>query len=115
MFSQTLQIGAQITLNLAIAFVCTAFAAAPGLAAELTVHPMRRTAVIATVNTLEGALIQAYQNNPQLNAQRASVRATDENVPQALSGYRPRVSATASVAEQYLEAKTKTSTAPAPA
>src|SRR5918994_5336637 len=107
MFSQTLQIGAQITLNLAIAFVCTAFAAAPGLAAELTVHPMRRTAVIATVNTLEGALIQAYQNNQQLNAQRASVRATDENVPQALSGYRPRVSATIQVGEQYTDVTTR--------
>ena len=41
-----------------------------------------------------GALIQAYQNNPQLNAQRAATRAIDENVPQALAGYRPRVSAT---------------------
>lgn len=37
------------------------------------------------------ALIQAYQNNPTLQAQRASLRATDEGVPQALSGYRPNV------------------------
>lgn len=37
------------------------------------------------------ALIQAYQNNPTLRAQRASLRATDEGVPQALSGYRPTV------------------------
>jgi len=27
--------------------------------------------------TLEAALIQAYQNNPQLNAQRAATRAVD--------------------------------------
>jgi outer membrane protein len=47
------------------------------------------------------ALVLSYQNNPQLNAQRAQVRATDEAVPQALSGYRPRVSVTASVAESY--------------
>jgi outer membrane protein len=47
-------------------------------------------------DTLEWALVQAYQNNPSLNAQRASLRATDENVPQALSGYRPKLSATAS-------------------
>jgi outer membrane protein len=40
------------------------------------------------------ALVQAYQNNPQINAQRALVRATDENVPQALAGYRPRVTGT---------------------
>ena len=51
-------------------------------------------------DTLESALAQAYQNNPQLNAQRALVRATDEGVPQALSGYRPRVSATANIAAQ---------------
>lgn len=46
--------------------------------------------------TMEAALIKAYQDNPQLNAQRALVRATDENVPQALSGYRPRVGVTTS-------------------
>ncbi len=51
-------------------------------------------------DTLESALVQAYQNNPQLNAQRALVRATDENVPQALAGYRQRVSATANIAAQ---------------
>src|SRR6185437_11673484 len=45
----------------------------------------------ASADTLEWALVQAYQNNPQLNAQRASLRAQDEAVPQALSGYRPRV------------------------
>ena len=39
------------------------------------------------------ALSSAYQNNPTLNAARASVRATDEFVPQALSGWRPNVSA----------------------
>jgi outer membrane protein len=65
----------------------------------------------ASADTLIWALTQAYQNNPTLNAQRAAVRATDETVPQALSGYRPRVSLSASVAEQYLDTLTKTSTA----
>jgi outer membrane protein len=37
----------------------------------------------ALADTIEAALIRAYQNNPQLNAQRAQVRSTDENVPQA--------------------------------
>jgi outer membrane protein len=55
-------------------------------------------------DTIEAALIRAYQNNPQLNAQRASVRATDENVPQALSGYRPKVAVTASAGYQYTDA-----------
>ena len=44
----------------------------------------------ALAETIEAALVRAYQNNPQLNAQRALVRSTDENVPQALSGYRPK-------------------------
>jgi outer membrane protein len=48
----------------------------------------------AAADTLEWALVQAYQNNPSLNAQRAALRATDENVPQALSGYRPKLSIT---------------------
>jgi outer membrane protein len=51
--------------------------------------------------TIESALAKAYRDNPQLNAQRTLVRATDENVPQALSGYRPRVSVTASLGEEY--------------
>ena len=63
----------------------------------------------AGADTLKWALTQAYQNNPQLNSQRASVRATDETVPQALSGYRPRVSLTATAGEQYLDTTSKTS------
>jgi outer membrane protein len=54
----------------------------------------------ASADTLVSALAQAYFNNPQINAQRALVRATDEGVPQALAGYRPRVSATANIAAQ---------------
>ncbi|MBR0818046.1 TolC family outer membrane protein [Bradyrhizobium liaoningense] len=55
----------------------------------------------ALADTIESALVRAYQNNPQLNAQRAQVRSTDENVPQALSGYRPRVALSASGGYQY--------------
>ncbi|HTP94004.1 MAG TPA: TolC family outer membrane protein [Xanthobacteraceae bacterium] len=64
---------------------CVAFAAASSAAAD----------------TLEWALVQAYQNNPSLNAQRASLRATDENVPQALSGYRPKIGVTANAGYDY--------------
>ena len=46
----------------------------------------------AKAETLLQALASAYANNPTLNAQRAALRATDEGVPQALSGYRPTVS-----------------------
>ena len=31
----------------------------------------------ALADTIEAALVRAYQNNPQLNAQRAQVRSTD--------------------------------------
>jgi len=57
----------------------------------------------ALAETIEAALVRAYQNNPQLNAQRALVRFTDENVPQALSGYRPKVALTASAGYQYTD------------
>ena len=54
---------------------------------------------------MESALAKAYQNNPQLNAQRAIVRETDEGVPQALSGYRPTITANASIERQYSNTK----------
>jgi outer membrane protein len=48
----------------------------------------------ARAEDLAVALVKAYQTNPQLNAERARQRGTDENVPQALSGYRPQIIAT---------------------
>ena len=60
-------------------------------------------ATSVSADTIEAALVRAYQSNPQLNAQRASVRVTDENVPQALSGYRPKIAVTASGGYQYTE------------
>jgi outer membrane protein len=62
---------------------------------------LQMAATSARADTMEAALTRAYQSNPQLNAQRASVRATDENVPRALSGYRPKVAVTASAGGQY--------------
>lgn len=59
----------------------------------------------AAAEKIEAALARAYQNNPQLNAQRATVRQTDEGVPQALSGYRPSISANASAGRQYVDAQ----------
>ena len=41
-----------------------------------------------------------------------STRATDENVPTALAGYRPRVTGTSSLTEQYLDNLQKTGTTP---
>jgi outer membrane protein len=63
----------------------------------------------AAAETLESALAQAYRNNPTLNAQRASMRATDETVPQALSNYRPRVTGTFDTGYQRFESISNTS------
>src|ERR1017187_10519883 len=79
-----------------------------GLAVGVIACAALSTAVIAArADTLESALVQAYQNNPTLNSQRASVRATDEGVPQALSGYRPKVTINASGGEQSLSSTSK--------
>jgi outer membrane protein len=48
-------------------------------------------AVPASAATLPDVLTKAYQASPQLNADRARQRGTDENVPQALVGYRPQI------------------------
>ncbi len=65
------------------------------------------TASLARGETLDSALVQAYQNNPSLNSQRAATRATDEGVPQALSGYRPKISLTGTGGEQSLSTTAK--------
>ena len=54
----------------------------------------------AVAETLADALVKTYQNNPQLNAERSRQRGTDENVPQALSGYRPQLVASLSAGLQ---------------
>ena len=41
--------------------------------------------------TLQEALALAYETNPRLEAERAQLRATDEEVAKALSGWRPNV------------------------
>src|SRR3954466_10828343 len=54
----------------------------------------------AQAEALPEALAKAYQSNPQLNAERARQGATDENVPQALAGYRPQIVASLSAGLQ---------------
>ena len=69
------------------------FNGAFALALQLvSVLPLRRR----SGDSLPEALAKAYQSNPQLNAERARQRATDENVPQALAGYRPQIIASLS-------------------
>lgn len=86
----------------------------PNGSAVLTMRERRRTGIVAGVGraggwlagvivlagfasapvsaqSLQEALAAAYANNPTLQAARARLRATDENVPQALAGWRPTV------------------------
>ncbi|GBR02407.1 TolC family outer membrane protein [Acetobacter oeni] len=45
-------------------------------------------------HTLQEALSSAYLTNPTLQQERATLRATDENVPTALAGWRPKIQGT---------------------
>ncbi|WP_291297496.1 TolC family outer membrane protein [Elioraea sp.] len=63
----------------------------PTLRAMLLAGAMLLPAMPAGAQTIREALALAYANNPTLQAARARLRATDENVPQALSGWRPTV------------------------
>lgn len=49
------------------------------------------TSAQALGETLEDALALAYQSNPTLVAERARLRASDEGVARALSGWRPQI------------------------
>ncbi|MCB5945965.1 TolC family outer membrane protein [Acidocella sp. KAb 2-4] len=48
-------------------------------------------------STLTAALAEAYNNNATLQEQRAALRQTDEQVPAALSGWRPTVQISSSI------------------
>jgi outer membrane protein len=68
----------------------------PGRAVCVCVASLTLSSAPALAESLPEALVKAYQTNPQLNSQRARQRATDENVPQALAGYRPQIVASLS-------------------
>lgn len=52
---------------------------------------MTAAPISANAESLFGAMAKAYENNPDLNAARAGLRATDEGVAIAKSGYRPLI------------------------
>ena len=58
----------------------------------------------ARAETLEDALIETYNTNPQILAERANLRAVDEGVSQALGGWRPTVAFTATAGREKFEA-----------
>jgi len=47
----------------------------------------------ALADSFSDALANTYKNNPRIKSQREALKATDERVPQALSGWLPNVSA----------------------
>jgi len=57
----------------------------------------------AETQTLEQALVLCYRNNPGLQARRAELKAMDERVSQAMSGWRPSIDAVAGAGKAYQE------------
>lgn len=58
-------------------------------------------APVASGQTIQQAMSSAYVQSTQLEQQRAAQRAVDEQVPQALSNWRPTVTASGSVTREY--------------
>src|SRR5262249_32149668 len=71
------------------------------LASVLVVAPAR-------AETLLQALSAAYKFNPRLDAARATLRATDEEVPRALSGYRPSITGSADTSFRHITTDPRT-------
>ncbi len=55
----------------------------------------------ALAQSLPEVLSQAYAYNPQLDAERARLRATDEDVARANSGYRPSIAGEADITHEH--------------
>jgi len=65
----------------------------------------------ARAETLRGALRSAYRTNPDVEAERANLRATDETVPQAKSNYRPSLTFEADAGVESSRSRTSTESA----
>ncbi len=66
----------------------------------------------AQPRTIQDALSAAYSTNPTLQTARAQLRATDEGVPQALSGWRPTVIIASTVGATVGQITSQTGQAP---
>ena len=88
-----LRIGLLMGLSV-IAMAAPALAQSPSRPAK---KPAIKSAAITTPitmgvpHTLDQALATVYMNQPVLQAERAKLRATDEDVPQAEAGWKPTV------------------------
>ena len=61
---------------------------------------------LTRAESLTDALVSAYNTNPSLMAERAALHAADENVPKALSGWRPTVSLNGRFNHEYTDSDT---------
>lgn len=82
-----------------------AFAGTLPAAALLAASMLLIDVPTAAAESLQQALAQAYRTNPRLDAERARLRAIDEEVNRALSGYRPQINGSADVGYQRSETK----------
>ncbi|MEQ1714890.1 MAG: TolC family outer membrane protein [Hyphomicrobium sp.] len=78
--------------------------------AALSIMFMTAATGAANAETLREALAAAYSSNPKLDAERARLRATDENVTRAESGYRPTVEGSADMGHQNTTTSPEAST-----
>ena len=67
-----------------------------------------------SAESLVDAMVSAYTGNPSLKAERARQRGTDEQVPQALSGWRPAVTSEGSISNVWSDSNTGPSTEVSP-
>ena len=74
-----------------------------GIAGALIVMALPPSASPGRAETMSGALARAYAGNPDMNQQRAGVRATDENLPRATSTWRPTATANAQYGFNHLD------------
>lgn len=82
-----------------------------GSALKLSAKALAALVIVSSAHpscaeSISGALAHAYMGNPDLNQQRAATRSSDEGVSKAVAGYRPQVSATASVGYNYANGTT---------
>lgn len=68
----------------------------------------------AAAQTIDDALAAAYRTNPQLLSARAQLRALDEGVPLALSGWRPTVTLNGSLGKAYDVSRSRSNSTPGP-
>jgi len=72
-----------------------------GLSTAVLAAALMLGAAPASAQSMAEALASAYATNPDLAADIANLKAVNEGVAQALSGYRPDVSASASIESQF--------------